>query len=204
MTFNSNLKWWVIIFVLIAVFFSVVIAIFIFNSPEKKGGQLSTLSNNNLEKDYSNLDEVKPGKTTLEEVKKINGEPKSVKNEGGKTYLTYKTPSEAFENLVVIENNRVSYTKENVFGTYRGNVSDFKAENGEPDLLLFSEDFGWSVYLNKGIAIQHDAQDIGAIVYFIPQSKENFMNTIAKDLALTEKPISEEEPYHFGETTPNP
>lgn len=204
MTFNSNLKWWIIIFVVIAVFFSVVIAIFIFNSPDNKRDPLPAQTNSNLERDYSKLDEVKPGKTTFEEVKKINGEPKSVKSEDGKTYLTYKTPSEAFENLVVVENNRVSYTKENVFGTYRGNVSDFKAENGEPDLLLFGEDFGWSVYLNKGIAIQHDAKDIGTIVYFIPQSKENFMNTIAKDLALTEKPISEEEPYHFGEITPNP
>lgn len=204
MNFNSNLKWWIVLFVIIAIIFSVIIAIFIINPSNNKSGPLPTLSNDNLEKDYSRLDEITPGKTTLEEVKKINGEPKSIKNEGGKTILTYKTPSQAFENLVVIENNRVSYTKENVFGTYRGNFSEFKAKNGEPDLLLFSEDFGWSVYLNKGIAIQHDAKDIGTLVYFIPQSKENFMSTIAKDFALSEKSALEEEPYHFGEITPSP
>ncbi|MBP9716873.1 MAG: hypothetical protein KBD51_02915 [Candidatus Levybacteria bacterium] len=202
----TNKKWWILFILILVIIFVAILAIFLINSRNANNNSSPTLKVNNLEKDYSRLDEITPGKTTLEDVKEINGEPKTVTNEGRKTYLSYKTPSEAFENIVVVENNRVIYVKENVFGSYRGTVGDFQSKNGDPDLLLFGETYGWSVYLNKGVAIEHDSKDIGTILYFVPQSKESFMNSLAKELKLTETPIVEDEPPFEGSTeaTPTP
>lgn len=143
-----------------------------------------------LESDYSRLDEVVPGKTTLEEVKKINGNPKSMTTKGDRAYLYYDTPLEGFTNRVVVKNNTVVYSIEKVFGSYRGSFADYKNKYGEPDLSLFGNNYSWYVYLSQGVAIQNDGRDILTILYFVPQNKEKFMLTIGKELGLTESPES--------------
>lgn len=145
-----------------------------------------------LEQDYSNLNELTPGEANLEEVKKINGDPKSISEKGSKTYLYYDTPLEGFTNTVLLENDKVTYSTEKVYGSYRGSVSDYKNSYGDPDLSLFGNNYSWYVYLGNGIALQNDGKDIGTILYFIPQTKEKFMSTIAKELDITEAPLIEE------------
>ncbi len=152
----------------------------------------SSFTTGQIEKDYSRLDEIYPGKSTRSEVERINGDPKSVTTEGDKTYLHYQTPLENFTNTVALENNRVVYSRENVFGPYRGSVSDFKAKYGTPNLRLFEDNYPWSIYLKRGIAFQHDARDVLAVIYFVPQSKESFMGTLARELELMETPTPEE------------
>lgn len=152
----------------------------------------STPSVGNLEQDYSSLNELNPGEATIEDVRRINGEPKLISKKGNKTYLYYDTPLEGFSNTVLIENNKVTYSIENVYGSYRGSVSDYKNQHGEPDLSLFGNNYSWYVYLEIGIALQNDGKDIGTILYFVPQSKEKFMSTVARELGMTETPIAEE------------
>ena len=145
-----------------------------------------------LNQDYSRLNQVKPGEASLNDVKKVNGEPESVSTIGDKTYMRYKTPLEGFENTVAIQNDKVVYSTEKVFGSYRGSVADFKTKYGEPDLSLFGDNYSWYVYLDEGVAVQNDGRDIGTILYFVPQTKEKFMSTLARELGLTETPTIEE------------
>ena len=148
----------------------------------------------NLEEDYSRLNEIIPGKSTLNDVIKINGKPYSTSRFGDKTYLYYKTPLESFTNMVLVENDAVVYSNENVFGSYRGNVSDYSSKYGLPDITLFEkgDSYSWYVYLNEGIAIENDGKDVGAILYFIPQDKDSFMQKIARELNLVSDPLPEE------------
>ncbi len=147
-----------------------------------------------LEEDYSRLNKVIPGKSTLNDVIKINGKPYSVSTFGDKTYLYYKTPLESFTNTVLVENDAVVYSNENVFGSYRGNVSDYSSKYGLPDITLFEkgDSYSWYVYLNEGIAIENDGKDVGTILYFIPQDKDSFMQTIARELNLVSDSLPEE------------
>ena len=142
-----------------------------------------------LEKDYSNLNKIIPGKSTLNDVKKINGIPQSVSTLDDKTYAYYKTPLEGFTNKVLIEKNLVVYSIENVFGSYRGGVESYESGYGSPDLVLYKEgqeDYPWFVYLKYGLAIENDGHDVLAIVYFVPQSSDSFTKTIAKELKLSD------------------
>lgn len=147
-----------------------------------------------LEKNYSNLNKVVPGKSTFNDVKKLNGAPQSVSRLDDKTYLYYKTPLESYINKVLIEKNIVVYSVENVFGSYRGRVSDYSSKYGLPDITLFEkgDSYSWYVYLNEGIAIENDGKDVGAILYFIPQNKNSFMQTIARELNFVSDPLPEE------------
>lgn len=147
-----------------------------------------------LEKNYSNLNKVVPGKSTFNDVKKLNGAPQSVSRLDDKTYLYYKTPLERYINKVLIEKNIVVYSVENVFGSYRGKVSDYSSKYGLPDITLFEkgDSYSWYVYLNEGIAIENDGKDVGAILYFIPQNKNSFMQTIARELNFVSDPLPEE------------
>lgn len=147
-----------------------------------------------LEKDYSRLSKVVPGKSTLDDVLRINGKPRSVSTVEDKTRLYYKTPLDGFTNEVFVQNNVVVYSIENVFGSYRGSVGSFNSSYGEPDLSLFDKEnnYSWYVYLKQGVAIENDGKDIGTILYFIPQDEEKFMSTLAVDLGLTSTPNIEE------------
>ena len=144
-------------------------------------------------KDYSSLNKVVPGKATLKDVERINGKPLSSKTEGNKTYLYYPTPLEGFTNTVVLENNVVSYSIENVFGSYRGTVQSLRTSYGNPDFTLYGADgYFWRVYLKEGFVAETDRTDVTTIVYFIPQTKESFMASLAKELRLLEAPVEQE------------
>ena len=145
------------------------------------------------EEDYSSLNKVIPGKATLGDVERINGKPQSVKKEGERTFLYYLTPLENFTNTVVLDKNIVSYSIENVFGSYRGTAQGFRTAYGSPDLLLYGVDgYFWFIYLNEGLAIETNNRDIVSIVYFVPQTKETFMTGLAKEFKLLEAPLEME------------
>ena len=87
--------------------------------------------------DYSKLYLLKPGKSTLSEVKNINGEPFSSSTFGDETTLYYKTPSEMYKNSVVLKNGIVYYVIENIFGNYRGFYDNYVSNYGQPDMVLY-------------------------------------------------------------------
>lgn len=141
------------------------------------------------EEDYSSLNKVIPGKATLKDVERINGKPQSAKAEGDRTFLYYLTPLENFTNTVVLDNNIVTYSIENVFGPYRGTVQSLKSSYGEADFTLYGAGgYFWRVYLRQGFVVETDRTDIATIVYFVPQNKVGFMSTIAKEFQLQEEP----------------
>ena len=126
-------------------------------------------------------------------VERINGKPQSVKKEGERTFLYYLTPLENFTNTVVLDKNIVSYSIENVFGSYRGTAQGFRTAYGSPGLLLYGVDgYFWFIYLNEGLAIETNNRDIVSIVYFVPQTKETFMTGLAKEFKLLEAPLEME------------
>ncbi len=176
--------------ILIGGFIYVIFMIFVLILLKEVDMLQPSTTTNELEKDYSSLDDVVPGKSTQKEVEKINGKPESTDVQGVKTNMYYDTPLDNFTNQVVLENDRVVYSVENVFGNYRGTIANYKAKYGEPELLLYDRDnYPIEIYLSKGIAYKHGRTEILAILYFTPQSKETFMNTVAKDLLLRTAPL---------------
>lgn len=186
------------IIIVLTIVLSILIFALLLHSPSPTPANVTSIAISptpvDLESNYSNLNKVFPGKTTLKETEDINGKPSSSSRDNEKTTLYYKTPIEGRVNKVVLEKNKTSYSIEHVFGDYRGNVSNFKSTHGEPELSLFDkqDNYSWSVYLKQGIGIKNDGKDIGAIIYFIPQSKIEFMNTIAKDIGIVETPQIEQ------------
>ncbi|MBI4097460.1 MAG: hypothetical protein HY426_00285 [Candidatus Levybacteria bacterium] len=180
-----------LVFVLVGMFIYAGFMMVVFILLKETGSPPPTISGD-ISGDYSSLNKVVPGKNTQDEVEKINGKPESVSTKDDKTYMQYKTPLENFINTVVLKDGRVVYSEENVFGPYRGSVSDFKDKYGTPDISLFENNYPWSVYLGRGIAFQHDGKDVLKILYFIPQDKETFMRTLAQELGLSVTPIPDE------------
>ena len=186
----SNLKKGLLIF-LVLIF---VIALFLFMSGSKSNqkkqpantGPIPVPSDFNV--DYSHLNKLIPGKSTLEEVEGINGLPSSASTFGNNTILYYLTPSSQYKNTVAIENGKVKYAIENVFGEYRGTYDSYVKAYGQPDLHLYNSDgsyFDWFVFLKFGIGVENSAGGITRILYFVPQSKDDFMNGLAKDVGLS-------------------
>lgn len=141
-------------------------------------------------KNYSNINRLVPGKSTFDDVIKINGKPESYSTFGNKTYLYYPTPLGGYRNVVLLENKKVLYAEERVFGPYRGTLVDFQNRYNGSFVKMYQEGepFTWYVYLDRGLGIKSDLQGtIGAIVYFVPMSKKEFIKNVATDLGITEE-----------------
>jgi len=138
---------------------------------------------------YNNFNQLAPGKNTLGDIEKINGPAISSVKNGNKTYLYYQTPSADYKNIVVLKNGVLYYSLENVFGDYRGLYSDYTKAYGQPSLTLYnknSTDSEWFIFLKQGLGLEVGGNDITQILYFIPQSKDDFMQNLAPDLNLVD------------------
>ena len=151
-----------------------------------------------LEEEYSNLNKLIPGKNTVNDVIKTNGYPQDTLSENGKTYLYYNTPFEELNNVVLIENNVVTYAHEWIFGNQRGTYDKNSSPLGPPGLILYSEDafdLPWFAFPEKGTMIRVSDVVITEAVYFVPQDKESFLKSVVvSDLEISEK-IPEGEPF---------
>lgn len=160
-------------------------------SPDKTG---ETLSPQELNKDYgSRLYQTAPGKSTTEDVKKINGSPNSVVEKNNKIYFYYNTPSSDFKNLVVFENNVEVYALENIFGNYRGTFDNFLKVYGTPKTFYKKGGlFVYKIFLSYGLGVETDEKDILKIIYFVPMTESDFLQSVAKELGFSkEKPTPE-------------
>jgi hypothetical protein len=141
---------------------------------------------------YNNFTMLKPGKNNLAEIEKLNGPAiSSVKNDN-KLYLYYQTPSTDYKNIVVLKDGLLYYSVENVFGEYRGNYLAYIARYGQPDLHLYNNTaynhFDWYIFLKTGVGIENSYGGITRILYFSPVLKQEFMNSLAKELELVNTP----------------
>lgn len=148
----------------------------------------------NLDKDYSKINSIIPGKTTFAQAQQINGKADSIKRTEEKTFLYYNTPIEFKQNIIAVENNLVTYSTENVYGSYRKTVSEYTKEYGVAELKLFDQEdnYPWDVYLSKGVAFKNDGKDVGEILYFLPQTNQQFLSNIAPELKISTDPPTED------------
>lgn len=148
--------------------------------------------------DYSNIDKLIPGTSTLEDTEKLNGAPSRTSKVGDKTYLYYQTPIRGIENKVLIRYGVVIYAFENVYAEYRGSYESYTSPLGSPDVTMYANagfDYPWHVFLKSGVAVQSSGTYITGILYFVPQSKASFVTNIANDFGLSEK---EPEDFEFN------
>lgn len=143
-----------------------------------------------FDKDYSSLNKTVPGKSTISDVEKINGEALSKEDKDEKVYLYYPTPSSDFKNVVVFKNGVEQYALENIFSDYRGNYESFAKAYGGPGLTLYDNGpsyFSWQVFLNSGVGVKTNGKDILQIIYFVPQEKNSFVQSVGLALGLSEQ-----------------
>lgn len=184
-----NSKKVLVIFLIIII----VCALFLFitnprGNQKKQPASLTPIPvSSDFTKDYSHINKIKPGKSSLEDVEAINGAPLSTSTFGKRLVLYYQTPSKAARNTVVVENGVVKYAIENVFGDYRGTYRNYLQAFGQPDLHLYNsngEPFEWFIFLKIGVGIENSAGGITRMLYFIPQSESSFMKSVASDIGL--------------------
>lgn len=178
-----------VIFILVLIFLTY---LGIFTSPKKNSPSPSPIPlPKDLSVNYSNLNYIVPGKSTIGDVKKINGKPEKTSSFGEKTYLYYPTPFKGYENVVLLKNGVVTYAQESVFGSYRGSYSLYADSLGQPDITLYANNdplgFPWYVFLKSGLAIRSSNNYIRGVIYFVPQNKISFMKDVASDLKLSEQ-----------------
>lgn len=142
----------------------------------------------NFSQSYNSLDQLIPGKSTLVNVERVNGAAYKSSKTGNRLYLYYKTPSNDYENTILLKNGVLYYSLENVFGDYRGKYSDYTQAYGQPSLTLFNKDTTaseWFIFLQQGIGVEVGGNDISRVLHFVPQSEDDFMKNIAPELDLT-------------------
>ena len=175
---------------LIAVFV-ILLGLFLYNSQSPTPKPLPVTQDFN--KNYNNFNFIEPGKGKYDDVVKLNGKPQATNQEGAKLTLYYKTPNSTFDNIVVLENGVVKYAIEYVFSSYRGFYDEYLEKYGGPDISLYLDDQEdlnptWFVFLKHGLAVESSNNEITRIAYFIPQTKEKFMEEIGVFLGLSETP----------------
>jgi hypothetical protein len=189
----------VLVFALLIIFIPIVIYLSFGGKASAPKAQAPVINPNptpistGYDQNYNNFSQLSPGKSTLDEVQKTNGPAVSSTKQGNETYLYYQTPSVEYKNTVVLKNDVVYYTLDNVFGDYKGVYSDYTTAYGQPDLHLYNSDpnklFDWYIFLKVGIGVENSDGGITRILYFTPKSKSDFMNGIAKEIGLvTEQP----------------
>lgn len=183
----------VLIIIILFLIFLPLIGLLFVNLNKKAGapslGQKYPIPNlpSNPRVDYSKLYKIIPGTSTLSDLKRINGEASRIETSGNKMRLYYNAPF-GNENPVLIQDNIVIYTSEYVFGEYRGNYTSFTKAFGDPDLTLYEHGFLWRVFLKQGLAVLGSSDKIARIIYFVPNNKSLFYDTVFKDFNFSETP----------------
>lgn len=146
---------------------------------------------------YSSLSTFVPGKSTLDEVVSVAGEPKKREIQKEITFLTYATESLYFDNTITIKLNVIYYVLErNIGEAYKETTIEYKRSLGEPDIVLHDserEDTFWYVYLREGVALNSSIGGVFRRLRFVPMSKEEFIKTIGTELKMEPKTIEEHE-----------
>jgi hypothetical protein len=184
----------IVVFCLLLIFIPIVIYFVFFTKTPINQNQNPIINPNatplpsDFNLNYNSFNQLTPGKSTLSDVEKINGAAISSSKNGNETLLYYQTPSTDYKNTVVLKNGLLYYSLENVFNSSRGSYSDYISSYGQPDLTLYNSDsslFQWYIFLKQGIGVEVSGNDVLQILYFAPESKNDFIKGIAVELKLT-------------------
>lgn len=192
-----------LIFLIILLAFIVFILLLLSLSRQKEMQQTTppsptpvSIVPNNQNKKASDISLVIPGKTSVSDLKIIMGQPSSENQNGDLTQLNYPAELKNFNDEVIVKNNLVLYSIENVFDniTY-GTNQDLLLKLGQPSNKLFNRDgfYYWNIFLTHGIGVETNGSEVSRIIRFIPQDKTTFMNNIGNSLGITESPTQPNE-----------
>lgn len=136
----------------------------------------------------ANFSNLPPGKTTPSEVIRINGQPSSVDMKNGKTYFYYNTQFADLKDLIVFKNDIELYAVENIFEDTELSLEAVLKSFGNYETYYSETDpFFWYVFFEKGVAVQTGGKSILKVIYFIPQSENEFLNSVARDVGLSKE-----------------
>lgn len=139
-----------------------------------------------------------PGVSTTKDIEKTAGAPESTENINGKTKLNYSTKSLDYKDIAVTENDKLIFSVENIFDDSLGTLTTYKNRFGDPDFVLFDHEdevLRWNIFLKGGVGIAaFDEEGIARILYFKPQTSDEFMKNIAPQVGLLK-----DQPSHFDE-----
>jgi hypothetical protein len=138
-----------------------------------------------------------PGKTTYEEVIKALGTPSLVQKKNNKTYIFYSTKYSSLPNQFTFSSNGILlYDIENFFGDYKRSPGYYIDKYGNPEAKWFQKDedgVEWLIFPKNGVALSVFVFEnyIVKIVYFKPQTLQEFENTFLEELNLTKEKETE-------------
>lgn len=132
------------------------------------------------------------GESNLEDLDILGDPAETEQNEDGTETLIYGSTNDPQPTTVVVDNNEVLFIKKRPSLDDPNNLNQFINEHGSPEAEFFTEYVGFKAYvfLQKGLSVT--AGEGGSILelrYFIPTSKEEFLNTWGKDFSETPPPI---------------
>lgn len=142
---------------------------------------------------------LKPGRDSLQDVRKIFGTPDSKKTLGNKEYLFYKTSTPDIQNVVMVQNNKLVYATENTIGGKPAETGYYTKTLGTPDITLYDKNdeiVEWRIYSKKGVAVAIAPFEniVVRTTYFEPQQIDVFLKNLMYELGLVkEKAINVEE-----------
>ncbi len=139
---------------------------------------------------YNNLS---PGVSTTEDIKKVLGDPKKEISNGSSTILEYNSTNPNFNNQLSVDSGTLSLVKQIVSSKDNISISDLNQKYGNYEDVLYKSSsysgFNLYIYPSKGLAyIGHQGSGIVLeIWYFKPMSFETFKDTLGK--GFSESPV---------------
>lgn len=141
---------------------------------------IATLNSKPAYKGISWENQVFPGQTTVQQLKKSLGEPIRVDSDAGQITYFYPTTNENRPVAVQITNETVQKIKEPVIAKEKGSLKNYISDLGKPEAIFYG-DHGFAAPGNfwgsKGIMVF--GNDISGLIvevwYFPPTNTESFL-----------------------------
>ncbi|MFC1711038.1 hypothetical protein ACFLZ1_00470 [Patescibacteria group bacterium] len=156
------------------------------------------LKNSVYKKDASQLSDsavswkgIQPGITNEEELKDKLGQPLKEYYQQDTKILEYPSDYKQYPNQVYLENQTISFVKEQVSLKQNLYLKDFINQYGSPDLIMYDESLGnarpLNIYPNHGLAVAAHIDEglVAEIWYFPAMSLKQFYKTYSQILSQT-------------------
>lgn len=187
---------------IIIIIIIVIITTFPKNTPPKRITAVSIPTPIPMEIKIKSLEEIQPNKTSLTDLKNSLGSPEKAITKNGMTLFLYPIPDTQRKNKVYISNGTVTYVSEEQIKD-NSLYSDFvKNNNKYEDGILYDpiqigSGLNWYVFANNGIAFLADKNSgyTIQILRFPPTTYNNFLQTTAKNLSLSQTPLDKNEQF---------
>lgn len=130
---------------------------------------------------------ISPGNSTLEDLKRVFGEPQG---QIGNSYL-FKSVSPTRSNEAVLSDGRLTFFREVMGPNKERTIDELQRLYGQEDKILYNEFSGGGynlyAYPQKGVAYvgKPKADVLLEVWYFIPTTYESFKETFAPDYSET-------------------